>query len=359
MQTIRIFWGYPEQRGATIGTFINDANYVEWFIKHIQCIPTTLNTCEIASKIFVDTKEMKELCSTYMPFLSIQIHQDKTNWHRILQFKTKFSINDYFELLEKIRQDEKDLKNNFQRIQMIYSHILDQIGSWSFNEQRMIRTHVKQVYLLAENHQWRLADTLFIYMEDNGTNNNLKDTIPCLKLDNTNKKHPNLQKFLDLFNIKRLCMKDLELVHINTSPAEEFRRKLIEISPFLKIWLTNSNYPSDVISSIDKTIQQEIGFFQSDCLKLFYNVKFVDETDVYNDAVHRKFYVTRPWTSEEVFMDLPKKLCQLLNIVGFEEKLGFLLRTSKEGIIKRFKKRSIEIPTDKDTVSLKSSPKTG
>jgi hypothetical protein len=302
---------------------------------------------------------MKELCGTYMPFLSIQIPQDKTNWHRILHFKTEFSINDYFELLEKIRSDEKDLKNNFQRIQMIYFHILDQIGSWSLDEQRIIRIQAKKIYLLAENHQWRLADTLFIYMEDNGTNNHLNDTIPCLKLDNTNKKHPNLQKFLDLFNIKRLYMKDLELVHINTSPAEEFRRKLIEISPFLKKWLTYLSYPPDVISSIDKTIQQEVGFFESDCLKLFYHGKSVDETDVYNDAVHQKFYVIRPWKSETTLIDLPKKLCQLLNIIGFEEKLRFLLRAGKEEIIKNFKRKSIEIPTDKDTISLKPSPKAG
>ncbi len=359
MQTIRIFWGYPEQRGATIGTLKNDANYVEWFIKHIQCIPTTLNTCEIASNIFVDTKEMKELCGTYMPFLSIQIPQDKTNWHRILHLKTKFSINDYFELLEKIRSDEKDLKNNFQRIQMIYFHILDQIGSWSLEQQIIIRIQAKKVYLLSENNQWRLASDLYLYMEDNGTNNNVNDTIPCLKLDHKNKKHINLQKFMDLFNIKRLYMNDLQLVHTKSSRAEEFLKKLIEISPFLKKWLTRSNFSPDIISSIDKTLQQEIEFFESDRLELFYDGKFVDETDVYNDTIHQKFYVTRPWKSETTLIDLPKILCQLLCIVGFEEKLGFLLRVGKEEIIKRFKRMSMEIPTDKDTVSLKPSSKAG
>ncbi len=58
-------------------------------------------------------------------------------------------------------------------------------------------------------------------------------------------------------------------------------------------------------------------------------------------------------------MDLPNKLCQLLNIQGFEDKLRFLLKAEKEEIIKHFKKLSIEIPTDKDIVSLKPLPKSG
>ena len=356
VQTIRVFWGHPEQRGATIGTPMNYMNYVEWFVKNIPCIPTTLNTCEIASKIFVDTKEIKELGGLYIPFLSIQLPRDKNSWYRILQLKTKFLLDDYFDLLEKIREDENELKSNYRRIQMIYSNLLDRISSWSLKEQRVIQIKTKKIYLLSENNQWELAENLFMYMEDNGTNNNLKETIPCLKLDHMNKKHPNLEKFLNLFNIKTLSMKDLELVHIGSSPAEEFRRKLIETSPFLKKWLKHSNYSPDDISSIDTTIQQEIAFFESDCLKLLYKGKFSGEADVYNDVAHKKFYVIRPWNGATAFIDLPKQLCQLLNIVGFEQNLGFLLRAQKEEIIKRFKKMSIEITTEKDAITLKSSP---
>lgn len=94
-----------------------------------------------------------------MPFLSISILQDKFNWQRILNLKNQLTIDDYFHLLEKIRLDEKELKNNFQRIQMIYSQILTQISSWSLMEQRTIRFRASQIYLLAENNQWKVANS--------------------------------------------------------------------------------------------------------------------------------------------------------------------------------------------------------
>jgi hypothetical protein len=358
-QNTRAYWGYDFKRGATNGTAIGDANYVEWFIENIECIPTTLNTCELSSNIFVDTKEMKELCGKYMPFPSISLPSDKTSWHSIFNFKTKFSVNDYFVLLEKIRHDEKSLKDNLDRIQMIYSHILKDICLWSSDERNKIKTQANSLYLLTENNQWKLGSDLYIYMEGNGANSNLNDAISCLKLDFKNRIHPQLNKFLDLFNIKQIKMNDLVLVDENSSPAEQFRNKLIEISPYLKKWLKNLSLPSDVISLIDKTVQQELDFIESDCLELFYNEKFVQEANVYFDNNNQQLYVTRPWDGETTFIDLPNKLCQLLNIQGFEKNIRFLLKGTIREITKHFKTHLIDMPTDKDIVMLKPLPRSG
>jgi hypothetical protein len=51
---------------------------------------------------------------------------------------------------------------------------------------------------------------------------------------------------------------------------------------------------SDVISSIDKILRQEIHFIESDGLKLYYNENFIQETNAYFDP-------TRPWNSETTF----------------------------------------------------------
>jgi hypothetical protein len=51
---------------------------------------------------------------------------------------------------------------------------------------------------------------------------------------------------------------------------------------------------SDVISSIDKILQQEIHCIESDGLKLYYNGHFIQETNAYFD-------LTRPWNSETTF----------------------------------------------------------
>jgi hypothetical protein len=61
-------------------------------------------------------------------------------------------------------------------------------------------------------------------------------------------------------------MNNLKLADTQSSPAEHFRRKLIEISLFLKKWLKKASVLSDVISVIDKKIQQENDFIESDRL---------------------------------------------------------------------------------------------
>jgi hypothetical protein len=302
---------------------------------------------------------MKELCGEYMPFPSISLSEDKSDWHRIFNFKTKLSFNDYFVLLKKIRHDEKNLKDNLDRIQMIYSSILKDIQLYGAYEKSFIQSQANTFYLLNENNQWKLAKDLYLHVEGSETNSHLNDVIPCLKLDYKNKTHPQLKKFLDLFNIKPIEMKDLKLDDKNSSHAGQFREKLIEISPYLKKWLKTLSFLSNVILSIDQILQQEFDFIESDCLQLFYNGNLIQETNVYFDNNQQQFYVTRPWDGETTFIDLPSKLCQLLNIQGFEDKLRFLLKAQKEEITKHFTKRSIEIPTDKDIIKLQVIPRAG
>ena len=165
-----------------------------------------------------------------------------------------------------------------------------------------------------------------------------------------NKNHPNLSRFVELFNIKQIETNDLKPIYEGAANAEEFREKLIEISPYLKSWL--KIIPSN--SSIDKILQQETHFIECDCLKLYYNNKFIQETNVYFDSIPQMFYITRPWDSETTFINLPKKLCQLLKIEGFENNLRFLLKGTKEEIIKKFKTLSIGIPVPENEIRLPS-----
>jgi hypothetical protein len=358
-QNVRVYWGHSNKRGATEGRLIDDSDYINWFVKNRKCIPTTTKTCELPCNIFADNKELKDLCDKYMCFPSISVPQDKINWHNIFNFRTKLSGNDYFDLLKKILEDEKNLKDNFDRIQTIYYHILNEMYYWSSDERKAAKARVNSLYLLTDNDQWKLAKDLYLYMEDNGTNNNLNDAIPSLKLSPKNRRHLHLNQFLDFFNIKQIKMNDLKLADKQSSPAEHFRRKLMEISPFLKKWLKNSCVSSDIISSIDRKIQQENDFIESDSLELFYNQKFVQKTNVYYDNKYKQLYVARPWDSETTFINLPNKLCQLLNIQGFEDKLRFLLKGTIEEIEKHFTTNSIKIPTKEDIVILESLLKSG
>lgn len=351
-QKIRVYWGHTNKRGAIEGTLLDDADYINWFLNNIECIPTTANTCELSSNVFIDTKELKDLCGKYMSFSSISLPHEKTLWNEIFSFKTKLTVDDYFDLLEKIRNDENSLKDNLSRIQNIYSHLLKEMYFWSSDEKEIAKKRAKSCYLLSESSQWMLSRNLYFYMENNGTNSHLNDAIPCLKLEGRYGNHPHLSQLLDLFHIKPIRMNDLKLADKKSSPAEDFRRKLIEISPFLKKWLKKLSFSSADLSSIDRKLQQEIDFIESESLELFYNGKFVQKAHVYFDFRTKQLYVTRPWNSEITFIDLPTKLCQLLNIHGFESKLRLLLKGTIDEITKYFANSSIPIPTKQDIVIL-------
>jgi hypothetical protein len=359
MQNTIVYWGQADKSGATKGTHTFNVDYIKWFVSNINCIPTTLQTCTSAGEIFAETQEMKDLCGKYMPFPSISLSQNKSNWCEVFNFKTKPLLIDCLNLLKKIRNDENNLTDNLDRIQLIYSYILKDIESYSSCEENLVKSQATCLYLLSENNQWKLGNDLYFYMEGNAANSNLNDGISCLKLDLKNRTHLNLGKLLDLFNIKQIKMNDLVLVDTKSSSAEQFRKKFIDSSPYLKTWLKKWSFSSDVISSIDKTIQQDLEFKESDCLQLFYRNNFIQEANVYFDTVLQQLYITRPWNSETTLMDLPNKLCQLLNIQGFEDKLRFLLNAQTEEINKHFTKLSIEIPTEKDMVSLKPLPRSG
>ncbi|CAF3053583.1 unnamed protein product [Rotaria sp. Silwood2] len=78
----------------------------------------------------------------------------------MFNFKTKLSLNDYFILFEKILHDESNLQDNLDRIQRIYSLILNDICSWSVDDQRIVKTQANSLYLVCENNQWKLGKAI-------------------------------------------------------------------------------------------------------------------------------------------------------------------------------------------------------
>lgn len=355
-QCLRVYWGHANLRGAIDGTPINDAEYTFWFLKNMKCIPTTGNVCASSNEILTDRTDLKELCGKYMLFPSITF---PSNWLSLLNLKNKLLPNDYFDLLEKIRKDEKNFKENFDRLQNIYFYILNEINSWSSNDLKTIETRLNSIYLLTENDQWKLSNELYFYMESNRTNTQLNDATPCLKLALKNRNHSSLNEFLKLLYIKKINKNDLELADKQSSPAEHFRRKLIEISPFLKNWLKHQYVSKDIILTIDKKIQQENNFIESERLHLYYNGDLIQETTVYYDNRYQQLYIQRPWNSERTLMELPCKLCQLLNIHGFEKEIRFLLTGNIDEIRLHFNLKSINIPEKGDIVILPSLVKSG
>ncbi|CAF1950707.1 unnamed protein product [Rotaria magnacalcarata] len=350
-QETRVFWH------SNHGTPLPDYDYVKWLIENTKCIPTRLLTCESATETFLATKTIIELCGEYLPIAAISFTNETTGWLSFFNFRKSLLPKHYFNLLNKIRADEKSLNNNESRIQKIYGDLLESISSWSLSESEFVREQSKTLYLLSENNQWKLASELFVYVEDGGEHSSLNEAIPSLKLDFKNRNHSKLINLLELMNVKQIRMNDLILACNNSSDAIQFRTRLIEILPFMKNWLRRLEFTSEFIEIINKKIERKLKFFESDRLQLFYDSEFVQETNVYIDPVKLELYVSRPWNSETTFISLPKKLCQLLNIKGFEDNLRFLLKAPIIEIKAYFKKNGIDIPTAEDKSVLQQMTK--
>ena len=318
----------------------------------MDCIPTTNQNCQKSTSVLIKTDQIIKLCGSYLPIVDILDQKYNTRWDSFFGFKKTLSISDYFVLLEKIREDENNLQNNQNRIQTIYRHILDTCHSWSAEQMHIVKTRLPITYLLAENNQWKLTSDLYILINNGSSESSCQAVFPCVKLNKNNRMHAQIEKFLEIFNIKQIDIHNLKLSAARSSPATSLYQKFIEIMPFFKNWLKFSSADENIISSIDDILKQEIDFIESQSLKLFFKNKLVLKTHAFYDIKQQEFHVTKPWDSETTFTDLPRELCQLLQAKGFEDQLRFLLKANEREIETYFHSNSIEMPVKKDRIAL-------
>lgn len=336
------YWGNDGMPGRTSGNIVG--NYIPWLIKNMNCIPTLSGQTLVSSSVFLNTDEIKDIAGKYLPvFSGPELSQ---NWKAFFNFKTQLELEDYLVILAQIPlsiQDDGNIKSeNYERIQLIYSILLDNSTNWSLDNIELINIWSNTNSLLNSKDSFTECKALHYFLD--GNESIFQEQYDFIKLNAKNKSHPNLKKMLTYFQVKLLSQNQFNLVSDNVEICDKLKIKLKSIVPYLKIWIehdeNDDNIEQKLLQMQDKINVLEI--YQSEELKITYDeMNFIKYVNLHVDE--NKIYVTNPWNSNSVLLRLAEKLCIYFGLEGYSSKLDFLLRADDDEIRRYLSHEGIEL----------------
>ncbi|AUV08178.1 sacsin N-terminal ATP-binding-like domain-containing protein [Citrobacter freundii complex sp. CFNIH9] len=337
------FWGYHGRPGQRSGDPVG--NYIPWYIENISCIPTTDGNCYSSPNVFLNTQEIIDIGTNYLPiFDCIDLTPE---WRAFFNFNTKLELKDYLSVLAKISQDTEDKgvvkKSNIQRINIIYKNLLNQCLNWGGNEITIIKTWIESNKLLNTHNQFTKCCSLKYFID--GNESIFQEQFSFINLDAENRQHPRLETLLNYLGIQLLRQSDFELIPIDKSKCIELEKHLTNIIPYFRIWIEHDvNHNIETLRALEdlQSNINKLSINHATELKIQYSeINFTKDTNVHFDR--EAVYVTNPWHSNSVLLTLPTQLCRFLGLQGHDKKLDFLLRSKIEEIQKYFLQENITI----------------
>lgn len=339
------YWGHDNKPGRTSGDPIE--NFVPWFIKNIQCIPTLSEKCETVSSVFLNTEEIKAIAGKYLPvFNGPELSPD---WKAFFNFRISFELSDYLKLLGEISSDIDDkgsIKNdNYKKIQSIYSALLAQCVNWSTDDIEKVEEWATTGLLLNTKNQYKECSTLKYFLDGNEAI--FQEQYSFVLLSAENRKNPNIEKILTHFKVKLLRQSEFELVHTQEEVCLSLKNQLKRINPYIKIWIKNEDSDANTRDSLESLVDkiEALEIFQAEELKITYKeIDFTKNVNIHFNET--SLYVTNPWNANSVLLKLSDVLCRYFHLVGHDKKLDFLLRSTDDEIQQYFMQEEIKIPEE-------------
>ncbi|MGM0198135.1 sacsin N-terminal ATP-binding-like domain-containing protein [Enterococcus sp. DIV1314a] len=340
------FWGLSGRAGRNTGSQLK--NYIPWFINNIECIPTTQGFCNTSKDVFLNSEEIQKIAATYLPvFHGPVLSQD---WKSFFSFKTVFSLDDYLQLLTSISDDNIDgfiKTENIERVQYIYSRLLNQAGNFSSDQINKIESWGHNGSLVNSKGNYTECSEIKYFID--GNESVFQDQYTFISLSAENKKHPFAEKLFRYFGVEILEQSHFRLEANKNNPCTDLMDKLIMIAPSLTEWIVSEELEIKQNNNTEK-IQELLtilSIYEADNLEITYErIHFVKSvnTHFYENSI----YITTPWYSNSVLLTLSDVLAKFLGILGHEKKIDFLLRSSYEEIKEYFIQENIPIPDNFD-----------
>jgi hypothetical protein len=339
------FWGNSGRLGQTTGNRVE--NYTPWVVKNLCVIPVATKECKRSSETLLNTDEIKDLAGEYLPvFDGVELSDD---WRSFFKFRSELKLADYLELLSEISTDvteNKEVKKvNINRIQSIYKQLMDLSVNWGQGELKIISDWSNSGFLLNTKNQFSNCTSTKYFID--GNDGIFQDQFEFLNLSAENKQHTNIVKFLNAFKVTTLQQSDFKLKFYKSEAGLELIARLKSTLPFFKVWIESENNDPKTLTSLTMLEERvtELDIYEAETLQITYeSLDFSKNVNVHFDS--NKLFVTKPWESNKVLLQLPSMLCRYLNLIGHDKKLNFLLCSTACEIKEYFEQERIDFPAD-------------
>lgn len=335
------FWGNPGMPGRTSGSKVG--NYIKWHTYNNDCVPTRMQDCRKAAKVFLNDDSIIKLASNYLPiFDGPDLSPD---WKSFFQFKPQLELSDYLQLISNIVSDVAEkgkIKfDNRERIQEVYNLLLDLTINLSTEEIDQVKEWANNIKLPDQSGSLQTVNNLRYYAD--GDTSIFQGEFNFIFLNSSNKKHLHIETFLTVLGIEIFKQENFNLFYKEDAKfASSLKDRLKTVSPYLEKWILSVEQTDadSKIENLHKKIKK-LEIYEAPELKITYNSW---EKIVQFHLKDNVLYATSPWDSNVSLMYLPDKLCYYLGIKGFENELDFLLRSDEYEIQQHFKQEQIELP---------------
>ncbi|CAF3404523.1 unnamed protein product [Rotaria sp. Silwood1] len=311
-------------------------NLPHWCVRIRGCIPTTTSHLLPSSEVF--SGNLRPIAGKYLPVFVCNVRNSMPDlWQQFFGFKTEFSIEDYFLLLDRIYHNSLNTSlddDEERRIQLIYFDLIDCLSRMDHASRHQYRMKQPFFLLSTQNNEFMLSDKLVVASDNNLI---LPPQVVQLRLNHENARHTHLAFLLEAITVQQITRNDLTLSNdIKAEFSRSLHAKLRDIYPYLFALVDSQKLTNH-------SIDCDLEIFEVDRLELFYN-----KTPIYHVPIHLKnnqLYIKRPWSSDETMKMLPQTLCKHFKLpADFELELKWML-TAKTTIAidEHFLQRNIPI----------------
>ena len=325
-------WGrFPQNRTLTQGYFF-------WQLDNINCMPTACGM-KLPKDSFVNSDYNKALAGDFLPLISLDSSVPE-DWRRLLNLKTKFSLEDLLIVLEKISGlvvSKASLnKENEKRIGLVYNELIKRIEASEDGAQDGIRLWSANNRLISTSKKSFIPEEL-LWIKASGFENISSGIETLFVPNNVDKKSPQFELLLKAFGVK--IIEEYSYQADNKKEFYDLKIKLLNLVGPIGLLLKNKLQISDLDKFMFDRFQKisNTKFIKCDNIHPVFNNESEniagDIVSYCYDKLEEQFLISMSWKQPVSLLNISYDLSRLLSAVRVERELMMLLNMNKGQII--------------------------
>ncbi|WP_044211530.1 sacsin N-terminal ATP-binding-like domain-containing protein [Flammeovirga sp. OC4] len=280
-------------------------NYFKWILTNLKVFPSSLNTLERADTLYINNPEIINIASNYLPILDYDGILDE-EWKDILPLKKSLDLDDYLEILKKVKYEEFSNKEILQQTKKIIAKVYSKIAENYLGYKDRLIEFGKNNKLLSIDNTFIESKDLSIVLADGFKAPNLAFTL----------KDEKVYELLELFGVN--VIKDISAkISSSRIKIEAMRHQLVHLLPHLTTLRMEGKANANWIEEYEKLSQliNEFNFYQTEEIVLTYgNDEDTQERSSWVEKEDKNFYWTGDWSRPRILAGLVEPLAKLLKL---------------------------------------------